>query len=98
MNPVYVARSKSVAARVFDGETIVMSPLDSTIFILNSTATTIWESVDGRTPLAEVVLEKVCSEYEVEFDTALDDALKLVRELSAHGILMVSDQPSEATR
>lgn len=95
MSPVYVSRSSSVAARVFDGETIVMSPLDSTIFVLNPTATSIWQAADGHTPLDELVREKICSEFEVGFDTAMEDALELVRELSERGILEVSDKPPE---
>ncbi len=98
MSPMYVSRSSSVAARVFDGETIVMSPLDSTIFVLNPTATAIWQSADGRTPLADVVRDRICAEFEVEFDTAMQDAEKLVQELSAHGILVVSDTPAEVAQ
>ena len=35
MSPVYIARSKQVAARMLDGEMMIMSAHDSTLFSLN---------------------------------------------------------------
>jgi len=93
MNAVYIARSKSVAARVLDGEMMIMSARDSTLFTLNAVGTTIWQAADGQTPLAEIVRDKVCPEFEVAPDEALRDAESFVRALVEHGILRVSDAP-----
>ena len=89
----FVARSTAIAARVLGDETMVMSAGDSTLFTLDSVATLIWESVDGVTPLEEIVRMKVCAQYDVSLEQALSDAKVLVEELAGHGLLLLSDRP-----
>jgi len=89
----YVARSPRVAARMVGDEMMVMSGKDSTLFALNGTAAVLWQAADGVTPLAEIVEQRICSEFEVEPDVALRDAEALVEELAGDGILLVSDAP-----
>jgi hypothetical protein len=60
---------------------------------LNETASAIWQAADGSTPLGEIVERAVCTEFDVAPEQALADAEELVRELAAHGILLVSDHP-----
>ena len=93
MNDKYIARSTQIAARLLDGEMMIMSAVDSTLFTLNETATAIWNAADGVTPLREIVEQKVCQEFEVPPEAAYQDALSLVEELAQRGILLVSDQP-----
>ncbi len=93
MSPVYIARTRKVAARMLGGEMMIMSAVDSTLFSLNETASAIWQAADGKTPLAEIVERVVCAEFDVRPEEALKDAEDLARELAAHGILLVSDQP-----
>lgn len=78
---------------MLDGEMIIMSAADSTFFNLNEVATLIWNAADGRTSLSEIVSNKVCEAFDVERGQAARDAEEFVNELSAHGILLVSDQP-----
>jgi hypothetical protein len=92
---IYVTRSSSVAARSFDGEMIIMSTRDSNLFTLNETAAEIWKAADGRTPLEQIVRERICTAFEVEVGQACADAETLCRELSANGILTISDAPIE---
>jgi hypothetical protein len=93
MPETYIARSTAIAARMLGGEMMVMSALDSTFFTLDEVATVIWQAADGQTPLDRIVTEKVCPEFDVAPDVALNDAEEFVRELSRHGILLVSDHP-----
>ena len=93
MAETYIARSTAIAARMLGGEMMVMSALDSTFFTLDEVATVIWQAADGKTPLDRIVTEKVCPEFDVAPDVAFNDAEEFVRELSQHGILLVSDQP-----
>jgi Coenzyme PQQ synthesis protein D (PqqD) len=93
MTPMYIARIKEVAARKLGEEMMIMSALDSTLFSLNDTASVIWQAADGRTPLDEIVKRSVCTEFDIAPEEALKDAEDLVKELAAHGILLVSDQP-----
>jgi hypothetical protein len=78
---------------MLDGEMMIMSGRDSTLFTLNPTATILWQSADGVTPLNQIVEQRICSEYDVEPDEALEDAEALARELASHEILQVSDRP-----
>jgi site-specific recombinase len=97
--PVYVARSSTIAARALAGEMMVMNSADSTFFTLNPVATLIFQAADGRTPLEEIVRDRVCQEFEVNFEQAREDATELVNELSRHGVVIVSDHPlTEAAR
>jgi hypothetical protein len=97
MRPIYVARSKSVAARMLGGQMMIMSAKDSTLFDLNDTASAIWQAADGQTPLQEIVEREVCANFEVNAEDAMEDAKAFVHELAGHGIMVVSDRPiSEA--
>ena len=93
MSKLYVARDPRVAARSLDGEMMIMSGRDSTLFTLNKTATILWQSADGTTPLDEIVETRICPEFEVEPSEALHDAETLARELASHEILQISDAP-----
>jgi Coenzyme PQQ synthesis protein D (PqqD) len=93
MSKLYVARNPRVAARGLDGEMMIMSGRDSTLFTLNKTATIIWQAADGATPLKEIVEQHLCPEFDVEPSVALHDAESLARELASHEILQVSDEP-----
>jgi hypothetical protein len=93
MSKLFVARNPRVAARVLDGEMMIMSARDSTLFTLNKTATILWQSADGITPLDEIVEKRICAEYEVEPSEALQDAENLARELASHEILQISEEP-----
>jgi predicted transcriptional regulator YheO len=88
---MYIARSSEIASRNLDGEMIIMSAKDSTLFTLNDVATVIWEAADGVTPLEEIVERKICAEFDVDRNTAMEDARELVQELTEHGILSVSE-------
>jgi len=93
MSPLYIARSQKIAARVLDGEMMIMSVRDSTLFSLNGLGTTIWQAAEGATSLEEIVTQKICPEYDVEPAEALKDAETFVRKLAEHGIMLLSDRP-----
>ncbi len=93
MSPLYIARSREIAARELDGEMMIMSARDSRLFNLNELGTIIWQAADGSTTLEEIVNQRVCPKFEVEPEEALKDAEEFVRELAEHGILVLSEQP-----
>lgn len=95
---MYIAQSRSIAARAIDGEMVIMSISDSRLFTLNEVATEIWLAADGRTPLSQIVQDKVCVKFETGPEAAYADAEDLCRRLAEHGILAISDQPIESAR
>ena len=96
----YIARSTAIAARALAGEMMVMNSTDSTFFTLNEVATAIFHAADGRTPLRDIVRDRICEQFDVDIEQAQTDAEQFVAELSGHGILLVSSQPlsSDSTR
>ncbi len=96
MNEIYVAQGERLAARRLENDTVILCPDDSGLFVLNELGTAIWEAADGRTPLAEIVEQVICREFEVDGVTALRDALEFVEELRHRHILQVSDAPFRA--
>lgn len=94
---VYVARSSRIAARKLGEEMLVMSGHGSTLFTLNATAAVLWQAADGQTPLDEIVGREICSQFEVEAGEAIRDAEALAHDLARHGILIVSEQPINAS-
>lgn len=72
---------------------MIMSAADSTFFTLNEVGTAIWQAADGATPLAEIIENSICSEFDVSACEALTDAEQFVKELADHGILRISEHP-----
>jgi len=89
----YILRSRAIAARVLGDEMMIMSASDSTLFSLNGVGTAIWQGADGRTPLTEIVRNRICADFDVDPETAYRDAEEFVDSLAQHGILRVSDAP-----
>lgn len=88
----YLSRSHDIAARTLGNDTIIMSTLDSTIFMLNGTGTLIWNSADGKTPFSAIV-QSVANEFDVSDEQAQADAEEFVSELVEHHLLFVSEVP-----
>jgi len=90
---IYVARSPRIAARKLGEEMMIMAGHGSTLFTLNPTATILWQAADGATPLDEIVERRICPEFEVQPEEAIQDAEALAEDLAKHGILLLSEQP-----
>ena len=93
MSKLYLLRNPKVAARALDGEMMIMSAKDSTLFTLSKTATILWQAADGTTALDEIVQRKICTEFDVTSSEAFADAENWARELASHEILQVSETP-----
>jgi hypothetical protein len=93
MKAKYIQRSSATATRLLGGEMMIMSVVDSTFFTLNEVATVIWQAADGSTSL-DAIVERICDQFEVEREQAERDTEQFVNELAAHGILLVSENPT----
>ncbi len=78
---------------MIDGEMMIMSGADSSLYSLNETASILWQAADGVTPLAQIVERHICAEYAVDPATALRDAEEVSEELARRGIFQISDAP-----
>ena len=63
--------------------------LDS-IFPLNETALAVWEALDGKASLDEVI-DRLCRDYDVDRGRAAEDTDEIVRTLVEAGLLEAAD-------
>lgn len=93
MNDPYIARNTRLGTCTLAGEALIVTPNDSRIYNLNPVATCIWEAADGRSRLTQIVENRICAEFDIDRDTALADALALVDDFCAKGLLLKSESP-----
>jgi hypothetical protein len=86
-------KNPSLAWREIDEETVIISPGESVMHELNDTGSFVWRNIDGQRT-AEDLAALLTEQYEVSRETALDDALFLLEELSARKLLL----PAEASQ
>lgn len=75
MSDAPISRHPHAAARTYEGEAFIVVPGLGEYNILNGTGTRIWELIDGKRGIEEIV--KVIAD---EFDVSQEDAEKDVRE------------------
>jgi len=95
----YIARSTAIAARALAGEMMVMNSTDSTFFTLNEVATAIFQAADGRTPLRDIVRDRIC-DNSMSTSNSANRRRAIRRRTFRPRILLVSSQPlsSDSTR
>jgi hypothetical protein len=91
----YLARGRRLAARTLGGEKVILSADDSRLFVLNEVGAAIWDAADGRTPLAAIVEQAVCAQFDVDAETAQRDAEEFVAALVEQKLLLSSEEPLE---
>jgi hypothetical protein len=89
-----VKNNEETAYRIINGEAVVVNLKDSTFHTLNPVATFIWEQADGQIKTKQII-EKICQEFEVDWDTAERDCLEFLGELISKGIVVLSQNPVE---
>ncbi|MGA8572981.1 MAG: PqqD family protein [Desulfobaccales bacterium] len=95
---VVCAPSEDVVAREIEGEIVIVplvagiGDLEDELFTLNETGKAIWDKLDGRRSLKDVVAA-LSAEYQAESGKMETDVLGLVAELVRRGML-VAVEPS----
>ncbi len=84
-------RCRGFVARVITDEVLIV-PISkqvanlSSIYTLNGVAGRIWNSLDGKKTVAQIV-ELIVLEYEVSSETATDDTVNFLAELLEAGLI-----------
>lgn len=87
------APSENIVAREIEGEIIIVplvagiGDLEDELFTLNATGKAIWERLDGRRSLNDVIAE-LAAEYQAPPGEIETDVLGLVEELSRRRMLV----------
>lgn len=85
------SRSPSVVTRKTGNEFVLVpvanniADMDS-VYTLNETGAFLWELIDGRNNI-EHMIEAVIKEYDVNIDTAAEDVLDFINEMSKYLII-----------
>lgn len=82
----YPRQRLDVAARVIEGEAVVVTPADSLVHELDPVATFVWERCDGSLTGAAIA-DAMTSEFEVDLEQARVDLADLLRTLRDRGLI-----------
>jgi hypothetical protein len=91
----YLIRSKNVAWKVLDGESVVLNLDSGVYFTLDMTGTAVWERIDGATSLEEIG-RGLCEQFEITVEQAQRDLLELTQTLLDEVLVRVTDDTSTA--
>ena len=98
MDPHYV-KDPNLVSREIAGETIIvpirgrLGALDS-IYTLNEVGVSIWNLIDGRTSVAQIV-DTICGDFEVTLEEGRKDTLEFLQTLRQANLIRPSgdDRP-----
>lgn len=91
MNSTVYLKNSDVISRQVAGE-IILVPIRGNIanmqhiFTLTPVAEHIWEQIDGKTTVAQLI-ESICREFEVDAETAENDCLEYLQSLEKSGLI-----------
>src|SRR5437762_14213205 len=83
-------RGEEVAAKVIDGEAILINLANGVYYSMDKVGGLIWEMIEGQHTLDEMV-EAVTGRYEVGRDRAEADVQRLAAELLQENLVAISE-------
>jgi len=89
LNCFATVNENNVVSRELEGEAVILNLETGTYFGLNEVGTRAWALIQEHRSLRKV-FEKLTQEYEVTPATLEGDLLRIVEELSAKGLVTVS--------
>jgi hypothetical protein len=95
MGDRFEVNREEVAAKVIDGETVLINFSTGTYFSMDHAGTTIWELLERGYSL-EQVARAVSGQYDVDSDRAGSDVSRLAAELTDARLIVPSDRPAPA--
>ncbi len=85
-----------LAARNVEGEVVILDKRSGKIHQLNSTASFVWNKLDGHTSVPAIVSDMV-REFDVEFEIARADVARVVADLARLELVTISE-PEHPTK
>lgn len=73
-------RNQDVLGKTVDDETVLVMPQKGQVKVLNEVGAVVWEMIDGRTTIDQIV-EEICTQFHVERLTAERDITKFISDL-----------------
>lgn len=85
-----LTKNPNAAYRVYDGQATVVMPDRAEVKVVNEVGSVIWDKIDGRRTVGQIVesaLESVLEGYDVTPDEARRDILAFLGDLREHGMV-----------
>jgi hypothetical protein len=92
---LYPVLTAQVAARIVEGQVIIVLADSGNVTVLNELGTSIWKICDGMHSVGNIVQE-ITTEYEVEFSIAMQDATEFIQQMVNLQALELRDIPGLA--
>jgi hypothetical protein len=86
----YSPNTSEVAAKVIDGEAIIINLTTGVYYSMDEVGGRIWSLLEGRHPVGFVV-EEIVAEYDVDAETAGKDVAALIEQLVEEGLISATD-------
>jgi hypothetical protein len=83
----YLVPAPNVVGRMIDAEAVLVLPDKGQVKVVNEVGARIWALTDGSRSIREIA-SVICSEFEVDLDTAEADTLEFIKNLVQRGILL----------
>ncbi len=80
------AQHPDVAARVYEGEAVIVLPIKGEVLVLNGVGSRVWELADGTRSVPQIVQE-IVDEYDVALDQAREDIAAFIQVLEVREVL-----------
>ncbi|MCG3181521.1 MAG: hypothetical protein BIFFINMI_03917 [Phycisphaerae bacterium] len=84
-----------VSARQVEQERVVLNLVSGDFFSLNEVGTFVWDRIDGRRPVSDL-LAAILAEYDVDEATASADLRELIDQLVAEGAIELRSEQKPA--
>ena len=81
-----VSRSPDAAYRIYDGQATIVLPAQAEVKVLNEFGSAVWDAIDGKSTLAEI-LDRLLPDYDISREQAAADLLDFVSALQKHGMV-----------
>ena len=83
----FAANDRECAAKVIDGEAVIINLINGSYYSLDNAGSTMWELLSSGHTVARVV-DEIVGQYEVEHSAALSDTQRLIDELIGEKLLV----------
>src|SRR5262249_37975961 len=81
-----LSKSADAAYRIYDGEATIVLPSMARVSVLNEMGSRVWEAIDGRRTIGEIV-DEILEQFDVTRETAEADLFAFVDALREHGMV-----------
>lgn len=90
-NTVVVANNQQVTGNLPDGDVVILSLKNGVYYGLNEVGARIWKLIQQPVSVRQV-LATLLAEYDVDVTECYQEAVDLLKELLAHGLLRVEQE------